>query len=126
MLTLAVAAGLALLLGALGLFGVLSYVVAQRTREIGLRMALGAEARKVRTMIVAQGAKVVGAGVAVGILASLASTSLLQGFLFGVEPVDPVTFAGMSAAMLAVGLVASYLPARRASSVDPAESLREG
>lgn len=126
MLTLAVAAGLALLLGALGLFGVLSYVVAQRTREIGLRMALGAEARKVRAMVVAQGARVVGIGVAIGIVASLAATSLLRGLLFGVEPLDPVTFAAMSAAMLVVGLTASYLPARRASAVDPAESLREG
>lgn len=126
MLTLAVAAGLALILGAIGLFGVLSYVVAQRTREIGLRMALGAEAQRVQRMIVAQGARVVLAGVVVGVLVSLASTSLLRGLLFGVEPLDPGTFATMSITMVGVGLAASYLPARRASSVDPAESLREG
>jgi hypothetical protein len=124
MLTLAVAAGLALVLGAVGLYGVLSYVVAQRTREIGVRMALGARARQVRMMVVAQGSRVVLAGVAIGLVAALASTRALGGLLFGVAPVDAATFALMSAAMILIGLLASYLPARRASNVDPIVSLR--
>jgi predicted permease len=124
MLTLGIASGLALILGTVGLYGVLSYVVAERTREIGVRMALGARAEEVRGMVVKQGARVVGAGVAIGIVAALASTRALGSLLFGVQAVDPVTFAGMSVSMVIVGLLASYLPARRASNVDPIESLR--
>ena len=124
MLTLGIAAGLALVLGAVGLYGVLSYVVAQRTREIGVRIALGAETGQVRRMVVAQGARVVAAGVVAGLLAALASTRALGNLLFGIAPVDAATYAGMSAFMLAVGMLASYVPARRASSVDPVESLR--
>jgi predicted permease len=124
MLTLGIASGLALILGTVGLYGVLSYVVAERTREIGVRMALGAQAEQVRGMVVRQGARVVGAGVAIGILAALASTRALGSLLYGIQAVDAATFAGMSAMMVAVGLLASYLPARRASNVDPIESLR--
>ena len=124
MLTLGIAATLALILGAVGLYGVLSYVVAQRTREIGVRMALGAEAGRVRRMVVAQGTRVVAIGVAIGIGVAVASTRALDSLLFGVDALDAVTFVGMSAAMLAIGLVASYVPARRASRVDPIESLR--
>ncbi len=123
MLTLAVAAGLALLLGAVGLYGVLSYVVAERTQEIGVRMALGAEAGRVRRMIVRQGAQVVGLGILVGLGVSLGITRVLGNLLFGVGSLDPTIFGGMSAAMLLVGLFASYLPARRASKVDPVESM---
>jgi predicted permease len=115
---------LALLLGAVGLYGVLSYVVAGRTREIGVRMALGASARQVRRMVVAQGAKVVGLGIGLGLLAALAVTRTLGGLLFGVKAVDAPTFAAMALLMLAIGLLASYGPARRASRVDPCESLR--
>jgi ABC-type antimicrobial peptide transport system permease subunit len=111
-------------LGAVGLYGVLSYVVAQRTREIGVRMALGAKAEQVRLMVVAQGARVVGAGVVLGIAAALASTRTLSSLLFGVAPLHAPTFFGMSISMILVGLLASYLPARRASNVDPIESLR--
>ncbi len=124
MLTLGIISSLALILGAVGLYGVLSYVVAERTREIGVRMALGARAEQVRAMVVAQGARVVGAGVVIGIAVALASTRALSSLLFGVQAVDPATFVGMSAGMIAVGLLASYLPARRASNVDPMESLR--
>jgi predicted permease len=124
MMTLGVVAGLALLLGAIGLYGVLSYVVAQRTREIGLRMALGATASVVRSMVVSQGTRVVVKGVVIGIAVALAATRLLGTLLYGVKPVDPAVFAGMSIMMLAIGVLASYMPARRASSVDPIESLR--
>jgi putative ABC transport system permease protein len=124
LLTLAIAAGLALVLGAVGLYGVLSYVVAERTKEIGVRMALGACAREVRRMVVAQGARVVAAGVLVGLVAALASTRALGALLFGVEPLDAATLAATAATLVAVGFAASYLPARRASRVDPVESLR--
>jgi putative ABC transport system permease protein len=124
LLTLGIASALALILGAVGLYGVLSYVVAQRTREIGVRMALGAEAGRVRRMVVVQGARVVGVGVAIGVAVALAFTSALGGLLFGVKAVDAPTFVAMSASMIAIGLLASYIPARRASRVDPIESLR--
>jgi len=124
MLTLGIASGLALILGAVGLYGVLSYVVAQRTREIGVRMALGARAEEVRRMVVRQGARVVALGVAIGLAAAIASTRALGGLLYGVETLDAGTFAAMSGAMVLTGLLASYLPARRASNVDPIEALR--
>ena len=124
MLTLGVVAGLALLLGAIGLYGVLSYVVAERTREIGVRMALGATASAVRRMVVSQGARVVVVGAIIGIVVALASTRVLGSLLFGVKPVDPIVFAAMSAMMIAIGALASYIPARRASSVNPIDSLR--
>ena len=126
MFAVAVAAALALVLGAVGLYGVLSYVVAQRTREIGVRMALGAEAASLRRMVVAQGGRVVALGVVLGMAASLAATGLLGSLLYGVEAIDPITFAAVAAMMLLVGLLASYVPARRASGVDPVESLRAG
>jgi ABC-type antimicrobial peptide transport system permease subunit len=103
---------------------VLSYVVAERTREIGVRMALGARAAQVRMMVVAQGGRVVLIGVAIGLAAAFASTRALGRLLFGVAAVDAASFALMSAAMILIGLLASYLPARRASNVDPLVSLR--
>ena len=124
MLTLGFTSMLALLLGAVGLYGVLSYVVAQRTREIGVRMALGAKAQQVRLMVVAQGARVVGIGIVIGVAVALAATRALGSLLFGVTPNNVSTFAGMSLSMALVGLLASYMPARRASNVDPIESLR--
>jgi predicted permease len=123
-LTLGVVAALALMLGVIGLYGVLSYVVAERTREIGVRMALGATASAVRRQFVAQGARVVIAGVAVGLGAAFLATRMLHALLFEVRAVDPVVFGAMSVTMLAIGALASYVPARRASRVDPSESLR--
>jgi putative ABC transport system permease protein len=124
LLTLGIAAAMALVLGAIGLYGVLSYVVAERTREIGVRMALGARMQQVRGMIVAQGARVVVAGVLIGLLAAAALSQALGSLLFGIAALDLPTFAGMAVAMLAIGLLASYLPARRASRLDPMISLR--
>ncbi|HEX9562847.1 MAG TPA: ABC transporter permease [Gemmatimonadaceae bacterium] len=124
MLTLGVLSALALILGAVGLYGVLSYVVAERTREIGVRMALGATAPVVRRQVVSQGTKVVLVGVVIGIAAAFAATRLLGALLYDVQAVDPVVFAAMSLTMIGVGMLASYVPARRASGVDPIEALR--
>ncbi len=123
-LTLGIAALLALILGTVGLYGVLSYVVAERTREIGVRMALGAEAGQVRRMVVSQGVAVVVPGIMLGLIGAFASTRVLGSLLFGVKAIDGLTFVSTSGAMVLTGLLASYLPARRASSVDPIESLR--
>ena len=124
MLMVGIAAVLALILGAVGLYGVLSYGVTRRTQEIGVRMALGAEAGAVRRMVVTQGGQVALIGVVVGLIASLALTRYIESLLFGIERMDVLTFVGVSALMLAVALVASYVPAHRASKVDPVEALR--
>lgn len=124
MLTLGIASLLALILGAVGLYGVLSYIVAERTQEIGVRMALGAEARELRLMVVVQGVRVVVVGVAIGAVIALLSTRALGSLLFGVAAIDLLTFIGMSVTMVGVGMLASYVPARRASNVDPIRSLR--
>jgi len=124
MLTLGVVSALAMILGAVGLYGVLSYVVAERTREIGVRMALGATASAVRRMVVSQGARVVLIGTVVGVAVALASTRFLETLLYNVNAVDPVVFVVMSIMMVGIGMLASYVPARRASRVDPIESLR--
>jgi predicted permease len=124
LLTLGIVSALALFLGAVGLYGVLSCTVAERTREIGVRMALGATAAAVRRMVVAQGARVVAVGVAVGLITALGATRSLAAHLFGVAAVDAPTFAAMAVLMLLIGAVAAYVPARRASRVDPCQSLR--
>jgi ABC-type antimicrobial peptide transport system permease subunit len=124
MLTLGVISALAMFLGAVGLYGVLSYVVAERTREIGVRMALGATAGAVRRLVVSQGAKVVLIGTVVGIAAALASTRLLEALLYEVSALEPAVFVAMAIMMMGIGMLASYVPARRASRVDPIESLR--
>jgi predicted permease len=124
MLMLGIASGLALILGAVGLYGVLSYVVTQRTKEIAVRMALGAEASAVRRMVVLQGGRVALIGVGLGILIALGVTRVLESLLFGVKALDAPTFLAMSGVMLAVALLASYIPAHRASSVDPIQALR--
>jgi ABC-type antimicrobial peptide transport system permease subunit len=124
MLTLGIASMLALVLGAVGLFGVLSFVVAERTQEIGVRMALGAEAGQVRRMVLSQGARIAALGVALGVVGAVATTRALGSLLYGVGAWNLATFVVMSAAMVAVALVASYLPAWRASRVDPMVALR--
>jgi predicted permease len=124
MFTLGIAALLALVLGAVGLYGVLSYSVAQRTQEIGVRMALGAQASEVLGMVLREGARTQLVGLAVGLLGAAALTRVLQGLLFGVEALDPLTFVTTTGILFAVGLLAAYLPARRAAKLDPVTSMR--
>jgi predicted permease len=114
----------ALLLASVGIFGVLNYTVAQRTQEIGLRVALGAQTRDVLRLVVGQGVRVIALGVVIGLAASLALTRVLAGMLFGVTPTDPITFIGVSFLLVSVALLACYLPARRATKVDPLVALR--
>jgi predicted permease len=124
MLTLFIAAGLALVLGAVGIYGTISYVVSRRTREIGIRMALGARAADVRRMVVTQAGRIALIGVAVGLVAAVVSARSLESLLFQVQARDPLVFAAVAVVMLAVALLAGYLPARRASAVDPVEAIR--
>jgi putative ABC transport system permease protein len=114
----------ALGLGAVGIYGVLAYSVTQRAHEIGIRMALGAEKHKVLAMVLREGMKIAGAGVTLGIAGALGFVRLLAGLLFGVKPTDAVTFVLVSSLLLAVALVASFIPARRAARVDPMVALR--
>jgi putative ABC transport system permease protein len=124
MLMVGIAAALALILGAVGIYGVLSYVVARRTREIAVRMALGEQPQRIRRMVVFQGGRVTLLGIAIGVVAALLLTRFLESLLYGVSPLDLPSFAVMLGLILAVALLASYLPARRASSVDPGRALR--
>jgi putative ABC transport system permease protein len=124
MLMVGIAAVLALVIGTVGLYGVLSYSVMRRAQEIGVRMALGADARAVRRMFIWQGTRMTLLGVLVGALAAVGFTRYVQTLLYGVERLDLAAFGGMSAVMLAVALFASYIPARRASRVDPLVALR--
>jgi ABC-type antimicrobial peptide transport system permease subunit len=124
MVLLAIAAGVALLLGVIGIYGVMSYVVTQRTGEIGVRLALGADPRGVARMIVKQGGVVALAGVAVGLAAALAGSRLIESLLYGVSPRDPGVFGVTTLVLLGVALLACWLPARRAARLSPLEALR--
>jgi ABC-type antimicrobial peptide transport system permease subunit len=114
-----------LVLAALGIYGVLSYAVSQRTREIGLRMALGAAQWDIARGILGYSARLTGAGLAVGVAMAVAATRLLATLLYGISPLDPRTFAVVVVILAAVAFMASYLPMRRAVAVDPLIALRE-
>jgi putative ABC transport system permease protein len=124
MLLLSLFAGIALLLGVIGIYGVMSYTVAQRTREIGVRMALGASPGDARRMVLREGVLLATAGIALGLGAAALSTRALTGLLYGVSALDPLTFVVVPVALIAVALLASYIPARRATLVDPTIALR--
>ena len=115
---------LGLAIAAIGIFGVVSYAVSLRTREIGVRMALGAQRRNVLGLILRQGVKIAGAGIGIGLLAAWAVTRLLTKLLYGVSATDPLTFGGVSILLVVIALLASYLPARRATKVDPLAAIR--
>jgi ABC-type antimicrobial peptide transport system permease subunit len=121
---LVVFSALAAVLAAVGIYGVMAYIVAGRTHEIGIRMAMGAQQTEVVKMILGDGAKLTVIGVAIGLGAAFALTRVLSSLLYGVSAADPVTFSGISLLLVCVAMLASYIPARRAARVDPMEALR--
>jgi predicted permease len=121
---LGIAAGVALLLGVVGIYGVISYAVSQRTREIGVRMAIGAQQGDVSRLFVRHGLLLTAVGVVVGVAAAVGLTRLMSALLFGVSPLDPVTYVAVAVTLGTIAFLASYFPARRASSVDPVVALR--
>ena len=123
-LLLVVFAGLGLTLTAIGLYGVVAYTVTQRAREFGIRVALGARSAEVLGMVVRSGMSLAGIGLAVGIVIASLATRVLTTTLYGVDPLDPVTFGVVAAVLLTVAMLASYVPARRATKVDPISALR--
>jgi putative ABC transport system permease protein len=124
MVMLAIAAGVALLLGVVGIYGVITYMAAQRTREIGIRMAVGAQVSDVRALFLRHGLWLTAIGITIGIALSLVLTRVMSALLFGVKPTDPMTYVAVSAALAAVALFATHVPARRAARVDPIVALR--
>jgi len=121
---LAIAGGMALLLGVIGIYGVMAYVVSQRTREIGIRSALGADPRQLKRMFLLHGLALSGVGVVVGLVVAAALGRLMSSLLFGIEPTDPAAYAAAIGVIIAAAALASYLPARRAATIDPMETLR--
>jgi ABC-type antimicrobial peptide transport system permease subunit len=121
---LAIAGAMALLLGLIGIYGVIAYAVSQRRREIGIRVALGAQQSELRRMFVSHALTLTAIGVAIGLASSAGLMRLMKSLLFGITPLDPFTYASVPVVLLAAALAASYLPARRAAAVDPVETLR--
>ena len=121
---LAIAGGMALVLGIVGIYGVIAYAVSQRTREIGIRIALGAQPRSLLGMYVRHGILLAGVGAVLGLIAAAGLTRLMSSLLFGVKALDPLTYAAVSALLLAAAVLASYFPARRAMAVDPVDAMR--
>ena len=121
---LAIAGAMALVLGIIGIYGVISYAVSQRRREIGIRLALGAQQGELRTMFVRHGLTLVSVGVAIGLAAALGLMRLMKSLLFGISPMDPLTYAAVPVVLIAAAVLASYVPARQASAVDPVEALK--
>jgi len=121
---LGIAGAMAMALGVIGIYGVISYTVSQRQREIGIRLALGAQRGEVLQMILKHGAKMAVVGVAIGIVGAFGLTRLMTSLLFGVSPADPLTFGAVAALLMVVALAACYLPGRRATRVDPMVALR--
>ena len=117
-------AGMAFILSAIGIYGLVSYSVAQRTREIGIRMALGAKRNDVLRLVLGEGFKLTIIGVVLGLVGAFAATKVLRNLLFEVKPTDPFTFIAVSLSLLVVALLACYIPARRATKVDPLEAIR--
>ena len=126
MMLLTIFAASALILAAIGLYGLIAYSVEQRTQEIGIRMALGAQPRDVLNMVLPYGMRLALAGVAIGVEAALALGRVMNGFLYGVQSWDPAALASVAILLLAVALTAVYIPARRAVQVDAMEALRCG
>jgi ABC-type antimicrobial peptide transport system permease subunit len=121
---LSIAGGMALVLGSVGIYGVISYSVSQRTREIGIRLALGAPIKNVTTVFVREGLVLSGIGAVFGLTAAFALTRFMKSLLYDVRPADPFTYAGVSVGLILIATAASYLPARKATKVDPCEALR--
>ena len=124
LIMLAVAGAMALLLGVGGIYGVIAYSVSQRTREIGVRMALGAQTQSLTAMFVRHGLILTGIGIAFGLTAASIVMRLMSSLLFRVNPVDPLTYAAVTLGLIATAFIASYLPSRRAATVDPVDALR--